>query len=144
MAIDVKEKLRELSNHEYKLKSKRLKLEALRTLSVENSSKLDSQPSGTSSVHSRNEELVCKIIELEEEIKKEEIELQKEKVRMLELIEHISDLNEQRVLIERYIQHMNWQEIADSLYCSISWTYRLHGRALESLRHVVSVEGGAI
>lgn len=48
-----------------------------------------------------------------------------------ERIGHISDFEQQNVMIARYIQHMDWDAIADELEFSPKWVLKLHRKAMD-------------
>ena len=76
---------------------------------------------------------VCKALDLEAEIRSDEIRLQEKKVFLLEIIGTIDICDCQTVLIKRYFEHLTWEEIASRMFYSIRWIYKLHGRALEEI-----------
>ena len=45
-------------------------------------------------------------------------------------IRNVPDLDQQNILIGRYIQLKNWDDVAAELNFSIKWTIELHGKAL--------------
>ena len=54
--------------------------------------------------------------------------------RITGLILEIEDPDERYLLLLRYIKLAGWEQIAADLNYSISWIYKLHGRALQSFQ----------
>jgi len=82
---------------------------------------------------SRIENMVMKILELEDEIRNDEAVLRDEKTEALERIGRIPDPECQTVLISRYFKNETWEEIAQSMFYTERWIYKPHGRALQEL-----------
>ena len=73
---------------------------------------------------------IAKIVDLEAEIDQHIDELVEMKKNTYHLIKKIPDLDQQNVLIARYIQGMEWDDLSDDLNFSIAQVYRIHGSAL--------------
>lgn len=54
--------------------------------------------------------------------------------RITGLILELEDPDERYLLLLRYIKLASWEQIAVDLNYSISWIYKLHGRALQSFQ----------
>ena len=76
------------------------------------------------------EETICKIDELERTINARIDELVDMKQEAFTMINRIPDLDQQNILIGRYIQLKKWEDIALELNFSIQWVYELHGKGL--------------
>lgn len=83
-----------------------------------------------SSAKSPFESTVIKIIDLEEQINARIDELVSMKQEAFDRIRNVPDLDQQNILIGRYIQLKNWDDVAAELNFSIKWTIELHGKAL--------------
>ena len=75
-------------------------------------------------------ETVVKIMSLEEDINARIDELVDMKQEAFTMINRIPDLDQQNILIGRYIQLKKWEDIALELNFSIQWVYELHGKGL--------------
>lgn len=75
-------------------------------------------------------ETIVKIMSLEEDIKTRIDELVTMKKEAFNTISKIPDLDQQNILIARYIQNKKWETIADETEYEIRWVYRTHGKAL--------------
>lgn len=76
------------------------------------------------------EETVAKIVDLEADINRRIDELVDMKQEAFTMINRIPDLDQQNILIGRYIQLKKWEDIALELNFSIQWVYELHGKGL--------------
>ena len=75
-------------------------------------------------------ETIVKIRSLEEDINARIDELVDMKQEAFTMINRIPDLDQQNILIGRYIQLKKWEDIALELNFSIQWVYELHGKGL--------------
>lgn len=129
-----KDYLRKIARMELFIQSKKERLAVLKEMSSSISSPgFDDMPKSPNKGKSRLEETILKYIELENEIKADEENLEHEKLIILEAIGKIEEPEYQTVLISRYFKHQTWDEIANSLFYTKRWIYSLHGRALEKL-----------
>ena len=77
-------------------------------------------------------ETIVKIMSLEEDINTRIDELVSMKKEAFSMISKIPDLDQQNVLVGRYIDGKKWLDIAFDLNFSISQVYKIHGKALIS------------
>lgn len=75
-------------------------------------------------------ETIVKIMPLEDDINARIDELVDMKQEAFTMINRIPDLDQQNILIGRYIQLKKWEDIALELNFSIQWVYELHGKGL--------------
>lgn len=75
-------------------------------------------------------ETIVKIMSLEDNINARIDELVDMKQEAFTMINRIPDLDQQNILIGRYIQLKKWEDIALELNFSIQWVYELHGKGL--------------
>ena len=76
------------------------------------------------------ESAMIKIVDLEAQINARIDELVSMKQEAFDRIRNVPDLDQQNILIGRYIQLKNWDDVAAELNFSIKWTIELHGKAL--------------
>ena len=76
------------------------------------------------------EETICKIDELEAKINARIDELVSMKQEAFTMINRIPDLDQQNILIGRYIQLKKWEDISEELNYSMQWVFELHGKGL--------------
>ena len=83
--------------------------------------------------HSRLEDAVIQIIELETEINQDMIKLVELKKDIIRRIKAVESFELQTVLELRYLSYMRWEEIAIELGYGIDNVYYLHRKALDEI-----------
>lgn len=81
----------------------------------------------------KRSDTICKIIELEEDIKELQEEMQQMKAEAIEAAKGLNDENQEQVIVQRYVEFKSWNEIATNLGCSRRWILELNRRALKKL-----------
>ena len=76
------------------------------------------------------EETIAKIIDLEANISARIDELVSMKQEAFTMINRVPDLDQQNILIGRYIQLKKWGDISEELNYSMQWVFELHGKSL--------------
>lgn len=76
------------------------------------------------------EEGIARIDQLERTINARIDELVDLRETAFSMIKKIPDLDQQNILIARYIQNLKWDSIADEMEHEIRWVYKTHGKAL--------------
>lgn len=79
------------------------------------------------------EDVSIKIIELERKINERIDELTGMKKRIYEMINALDNQAQRVVMIKRYLNHKQWQDIADEMRYDVSNIYIIHGKALKNL-----------
>ena len=75
-------------------------------------------------------ETIAKIMSLEDDINTRIDELVTMKKEAFSMISKVPDLDQQNVLVARYVSGEKWERIAVDLNFSIAQVYRIHGAAL--------------
>lgn len=86
------------------------------------------------------EDTVCRIDELERSVNVKRDELAALKCSALVQIGKLSDLDQQNVLVARYVLGKQWADIARSFGASLPFVYKLHKRALISFAEIISAK----
>lgn len=76
------------------------------------------------------ESTMIKILDLERQITARIDELATMRNDTFSMIKNVPDLDQQNILIGRYIQLKEWDDIATELSFSPKWVLKLHGKAL--------------
>lgn len=106
---------------------------SLRNLAAKASSTLsDVAPSGMRNIH-RMEDIIMKIIDLENEINADIDDLVDLKREIIAAIHSIRDVEYRTVLELRYLCFKPWEQIAVEMDCGIDNVYKLHQKALKKL-----------
>ena len=90
---------------------------------------------GTPDPH-RREDIIVKIIDLEDRIKEEMCRLVDLKSDIMTAIAKIEEPEQRIVLEKRYLEFKKWEDIAVEMNRSLRSIYRLHGEALKNV-HVL-------
>ena len=115
---------------------------SLRNLATKATSTLsDVAPSGTRNVH-RMEDIVIKIIDLEEEINADIDNLVDLKREIMRVIKALPNPEYQTLLELRYLCFKSWEQIAVMLGYDLRYTHKLHNRALEECKSAKISESG--
>lgn len=75
-------------------------------------------------------ETIAKIVDFEADINARIDELVAMKQEAFNLINKVPDLDQQNVLVGRYIQMKQWEDIAVEFNFSTQWMFEIHGKGL--------------
>ena len=126
--------LAQITHLEDSIKTKRERAKAYYELAGSPGSvNLTGMPRNPSPSQSPMADAICKAIDLENEVKAEEELLNRKKLFLLDMIGRLSCRDYQTVLLQRYINHMSWDNISAKLYYTTRWVYKLHDRAMDEL-----------
>lgn len=115
---------------------------SLRNLAAKATSTLsDAMPSGTRNVH-RMEDIIMKIIDLENEVNADIDSLVALKHEITRIIKAVPNLEYQTLLELRYLCFKSWEQIAVMLGYDLRYTHKLHNRALEECKSTKISESG--
>ena len=78
---------------------------------------------------------IVKLERLEEKVAYKLEEKKREKIEIENAITDVPDDVESDILYKRYIQLMDWEEIAEEIGYSVRHVYRYHGEALHDLKY---------
>ena len=132
--MTAKEYLTQAYRIDQRINSKLEQVSSLRDLSTKATSTFsDVPPSGIRNVH-RMEDVICKIVMLENEINAEIDHLVDLKREIREVISRVKNLECQTLLELRYLCFKDWPDIACEMHCSESNVYKVHSRALQAVR----------
>ncbi len=120
---------KQLEHNKEILKELQSNLDGLKAL--QNSEKLQG---GTIKDDSSMVERLNKIMELERKIEKEICRLTDFRNKLLDEFSNIKNEDEKTLMESRYFLFMSWEQIANKLNYSLSYTFKLHGRALENFK----------
>lgn len=136
--MNAKEYLKRIARSEANIKAKRERLAVMREMSVGiGSPEMSDMPKNPNHGTSRMEEAVVRMITLEQEIRRDEERLRTDKTAALDLIGRIPNPEYQTVLISRYFKNESWESIAEAMFYTERWIYKLHGWALQELDKIL-------
>lgn len=131
--MTAKEYLGQAFRLDQRINSKLEQVMSLRDLATKATSTLsDIAPSGTRNVH-RMEDIIVKIVDLENEINRDIDALVDLKREMVSVIKSVANPEYQTILELRYLCFRTWEQIAVDMNYSIQHIYRLRDKALKEI-----------
>jgi len=132
--MTAKEYLGQAYRLDQRINSKLEQVMSLRDLATKATSTLsDVAPSGTRNVH-RMEDIIVKIIDLENEINRDIDNLVDLKREMVSVIKAVSNTELQTLLELRYLCFKTWEQIAVIMGYDLRYIHKLHNRAVEECK----------
>lgn len=128
-----KELLNSITNMQKQINNKREKIVLLREMATSTSPNLSGMPHAPRSCTSPMANTVCKIADLEQEIK----DLEKTRQQAIDVLSGIEDVELYTVLIKRYVQDKAWIDVAIEMYYGRSKVFNLHRAAIDALDKVL-------
>ena len=117
-----------------RIESKLGQIEELHDLATKATVTYSDMPKNPNRGHSRMEDCICKIIDLESELNQDMIQLVELKKDIIGRIKAVESTELQTVLELRYLSYMRWEEIAIELGYGIDNVFRLHRNALDEIK----------
>ncbi len=105
----------------------------LRDLATKTNVTLSDMPGNPNHDNSKVEDIIVKIVALEDEINADIDRLVDLKRELMEVIKAVDDPQEVLLLNLRYLNFMTWEEIAVKLGCTVRNVHILHSKALEDV-----------
>ena len=87
----------------------------------------------------RHEDIVIKILDLEDRINAEMDRLVELKSEIVHTINSIGSAEQRTVLEKRYLCFLPWEEVAKETHYSIQHVFRLHGEALKKVDEIMKM-----
>lgn len=117
------------------IKRKNEQLERLEHLAVYSRGEPDPNGGGrgTKVVMDSKAEIVCRIVDLRDEINKSIDSLIDTKLRAMKMIDELSNGDIIDILYQRYFEYRRWEDIAEDKHRSLDWVFRLHREGLRKL-----------
>jgi len=131
----VKNELMKAFRIEQDINNKMEQIASLRELATKASSTLLSDMPGSSNrnIH-KTEDIIVKIIGMEDELKKEVEDLLGTKQRVSDLIRQVKDREGRIILEQRYLQYDKWENIAGEMFYTVRQIFRIHDAALMEIK----------
>ena len=131
--MTAKEYLSQAYRLDDRINGKIQQVDSLNLLATKCTSTISGMPKNPSSPVSRMEDVIVKIISLQEEINQDIDELVDSKAEMVQVIKAVDNTEFQTILEKRYLCFMSWEQIAVDLGYNVRHLYRLHEEALEKV-----------
>lgn len=131
--MTAKEYLSQARFLDIRIKSKIQQIESLNDLATSCTAVISDMPRNPNRGGTKMADAVMKIIDLQEEIRKDMNELVELKREIMGVIKSVSNIEYQTLLEKRYLCFLSWEKIAVELGYSIQHTYRMHDAALKEI-----------
>ena len=131
--MTVKEYLSQALLLDHRIDSKIEQIASLNALATKCTSAITGMPHNPSPSQSTMADAICKIVDLQELLKKDLSALVDLKREIMGVINGIGNDEYKTVLEKRYLCFLSWEQIAVDMGYEMSWLYRLHQRALEKV-----------
>ena len=118
---------------DHRIDSKIEQIASLNALATKCTSAITGMPHNPSPSQSTMADAICKIVDLQELLKKDLSALVDLKREIMGVINGIENDEYKTVLEKRYLCFLSWEQIALDMGYEMSWLYRLHQRALEKV-----------
>ena len=132
-AMNAKEYLSQAHRIDQRINSKLEQVRSLRALAEKATSTMSNMPKSDTPNVSRLEEVILKMIDLEEEINSDIDTLVDLKREIVTVIKQVDNLEHQTLLELRYLSFMRWEDIAVQMAYSAQHMFRHHNDALKAV-----------
>lgn len=138
--MTAKEYLSQALHLDHRIDSKIEQIASLNALATKCTSAITGMPHNPSPSQSTMADAVCKIIDLQELLKKDLSALVDLKREIMGIINGIENDEYKTVLEKRYLCFLSWEQIAVDLHYSMEYAFKIHKRALEKVKIPESVQ----
>jgi len=138
--MTAKEYLSQALHLDHRIDSKIDQIASLEALATKCTSTITGMPRNPSPSQSPMADAVCKIIDLQELLRKDMIALVDKKREIMSVINAIENDEYKTVLEKRYLCFSSWEQIAVDMHYSMEYAFRIHKKALEKVRIPESVQ----
>lgn len=132
--MNAREYLRQARFLDTQLNTKLQQVESLHGLATKATSTLSDMPGSPTRNTHRMEEIIIKILMLENEINEDIAALVDLKNEILGVIKAVDDEELRIILEKRYLNYEAWTDIADDLCVGVDNVYKLHKKALQKVK----------
>ena len=138
--MTAKEYLSQAFNLDNRINSKLEQVSVLHIMATKATSTLsDVPPSGSRNVQ-QIEDIICKIVDLENTINADIDQLVDLKVEITATVQRMDNLAYRTILEQRYLCYKTWEQIATNMGYDVRWLHRLHGKALREAEKLLNPE----
>lgn len=117
-----------------RIDSKIQQVSRLRDLATKCTSTLSDMPKNPSPNQSNMENIICKIVDLENEINSDIDRLVDLKREIVGVIKEVENTDFQTLLEKRYLSYLTWEQIAKDMGFGIDNIFKLHRLALKNVK----------
>ena len=132
--MDTKEYLEQISMIDHRIDLMLYQIDTLTELTKKTNAVAGNMIVGADTAKAVLSPTVQKIVDLQKEYSQDMAELLDQKDRIIKAIEAVENDTSRTILQMRYVQCLQWQDIADSLCYDLRHVYRLHKAALTAVQ----------
>ena len=136
--IDAKKYLEEIARDNTTIENKLAEIDQLKSLATSISVATSDTPVQSSGNSDRIGKIVADIVDKENELQKITDELVNKRNERAQIIEQLEDRLQYNILHKRYLQLMEFEDIADKEHYSKQWIYKIHKQALENIQIILN------
>lgn len=125
---------------DHRIDSKIEQIASLNALATKCTSAITGMPHNPSPSQSTMADAICKIVDLQELLKKDLSALVDLKREIMGVINGIENDEYKTVLEKRYLCFLSWEQIAVDMHYSMEYAFRIHKKALEKVQIPESVQ----
>jgi len=135
-----KEYVNQVYRIDQRINAKFEQLSSLNSLAEKATSTLSDMPGSCTRNVTRMEDIIVKIIALEDEINVDIDTLVDLQRKITDIIKRVSNPEYQILLELRYLCFENWEQVAGEMHYSVQHVYRLHDKALREIAMLLAAE----
>ncbi len=135
--MNAKEYLNQAFRIDQRINSKLEQVASLHALATKATSTMTDMPGSPNRNIHRMEDILIKIMELEDEINADIDKLVDLKAEITETIKAVDHLEYQTLLEKRYLCFQTWERIAVDMDYDLRWVYRMHNKALDAVQKIM-------
>lgn len=128
-----KEYLMQAYHVDASIRSKVDQIACLNDLACKVTQALSDMPGSPNRNVHKTEDIIVKIVSLQEELKSKMQELVDLKDEISKTIEGVEESEFRTVLELRYLSHLKWEDISDTMYCGVDNVFKIHRKALDKV-----------
>ena len=136
--IDAKKYLEEIERYNSVIENKLAEIDQLKSLATSITTATSDTPVQSSGNNDRIGKIVADIVDKENELQKITDKLVDEKNERVQIIEQLEDRLQYNILHKRYLQLMEFEDIAEKEHYSKQWIYKIHKQALENIQIILN------
>lgn len=135
--MTIKEYLSQAHYIDQRINSKIEQVASLRNLTTKATATLTDMPGSASRNNHSMEDIIVKMVDLENEINEDIDCLVDLKVEIISLIKRVENPEHRTLLELRYLCFKTWEQIAIEMEYDLRWIYRMHKKALADVKSVM-------
>ena len=138
---DVKAYLHRIELYDAHINNKIQEINNLRSLATKITAAMDQVPVSGSGNQDKLGDAVARIVDLQVEVNAKVDAYVDLKRQVGDVLEHLQDADQVKVLHKRYFEYKPWEQIACEMNCSFRNVCYIHGKALQAVGEILERNG---